>query len=62
MIHFLQRLIEPTAILMLFVAIVSIFGYACPGFISRATSGSLWLLWLLLGVLAVIAWIFLVFS
>ena len=60
--HFLQALLQPHAVLMLFVAVVCLVGYGFPGYQARATGGLLWLLWLLIGVLALVSWVLLVFS
>lgn len=54
--HFLVALIQPHAVLMLFVAAACLCGYAVPGYRERATSGFFWLLWLLIGVLALVSW------
>lgn len=62
MMQFLQRLIQPDAVLMLFIALACLLGYAVPGYQARATGGFLWLLWLLVGVIALISWIFLMFA
>lgn len=59
---FFQHLIQPTAIIMLFIVAVCLFGYGIPGYVSRSTVGHYWLGWLLVGVLAAIAWVILVFG
>ena len=56
--HFLQNCLNPTAILMLFVAAVCLLGYGIPGY----KDGFYWLIWLFIGILAIIAWVILVAS
>jgi len=56
MMHFLQNCIQPNAVLMLFVAVSCLFGYALPNRQERF----FWLLWIFIGILALIAWAFLV--
>jgi|SwirhirootsSR2_FD_contig_21_26853039_length_241_multi_2_in_0_out_0_1 hypothetical protein len=60
MMHFLQNCLNPTAILMLFVAASCLAGYAFPGY--KSQSSFLWLLWLAVGILALVSWIMLVAS
>jgi len=59
---FFHRLIQPDAVLMLFVAVLCLLGYGYPGFRERATVGLYWLIWLIVGILALVAWVLLVFS
>jgi len=59
MIEWLHRCIQPTAVLMLFIAAVCILGYGYPAWTAKT---SWWLLWLFIGVLAAIAWTLLVFT
>lgn len=58
---FLQHCIQPDAILMLFVAIVSFVGYGYPA-VRQANPWPLWLLWLFVGILAIVSWVVLVLS
>lgn len=58
MLHFLQNCIQPTAVGMLAVAILFLFGYAYPGY--KGGGSLIWLLYLFVGVIATIAWLFLV--
>ena len=60
---FLQRVIEPHAVMMFVLALICLCGYGYAGYRNRATDGSfLWLLWLLGGIMAIVAWCILVFS
>lgn len=60
--HFLLNLLQPHAVLMLFVTCVCLLGYGYPGYQGRATSGFFWLIWLIVGILALVSWVLLVFS
>ncbi len=60
--HFLLALLQPHAVLMLFVAVVCLLGYGFPGYKERSTVGFFWLIWLLIGILALVSWVILVFS
>lgn len=60
--EFLHRLIQPDAVLMLFVAVLCLLGYGLPGFQTRGTGGFVFVVWLLVGILALVAWVLLVFS
>ena len=60
--HFLVNCLKPDAVLMLFVALMSLIGYGYPGYQARENQGLVWLLWLCLGILAVVAWITLVIA
>ncbi len=52
---FLHRLIQPDAVLMLFVAVLCLLGYGLPGYQARATGGFVFVVWLLIGILALVA-------
>jgi len=60
--HFLLSLLQPHAVMCLFIAVACLFGYAYPGYMARTNGSFIWLLWLIVGVLAAIAWIILVIS
>jgi len=60
MMQFLMNCIDPSAVTMLFIAVVCLIGYGFPGY--QARNGYLWLLWLFIGILAAIAWVFIVGS
>lgn len=60
--HFILALLNPHAVMCLFIACVCLLGYGVPGYQARATSGFFWLLWLIVGILALVAWVILVFS
>ena len=55
------RVLEPDAILMLFVAVLCLAVHAYPGFSGYRTSrkGFWWVLYLIVGILALIEWIIL---
>lgn len=62
MTHFLRALIDPTAVLMLFVLLYALSVHAVVGFRQR-TGAIIWpILWVILAVVAFIAWAFIVFS
>ena len=56
----MQNCLNPTAILMLFVAASCLLGWGYPGY--KNHDGFFWLIWLFVGILAVIAWVTLVAS
>lgn len=60
--HFILALLNPHAVLMLFVAVVCLLGFGLPGYQGRATGGFVWLIWLIIGILALVSWVILVFS
>ena len=60
--HFLLNCLQPHAIMMLFIAVISLFGYGFPGYRDRSSSGFFWLIWLITGILALVAWVMLVAS
>jgi len=60
--HFLQNCLEPAAVMMLFVAVISLVGYGFPGYRGRDTLGFVWLIWLILGILALVSWVIIVAS
>lgn len=60
--HFLQNCLRPDAVLMLFVAIISLLGYGFPGYKGRENTGFYWLIWLILGILAIVSWVTIVAS
>jgi hypothetical protein len=60
--HFLLSLLQPHAVLMLFVAAICLLGYGFPSYKERSTVGFFWILWLLIGILALVSWVILVFS
>lgn len=62
MIEFLQRALNPLAVLMLYVAAECLIFKVFPGYQARATGGFWWLIWLFVGVLAAVSWILLVFA
>jgi NADH:ubiquinone oxidoreductase subunit 6 (subunit J) len=59
---FLLNCLKPDAVMMLFVAVISLVGYGYPGYQGRASGGWPWLLWLIIGVLAIVSWVLLVVS
>jgi NADH:ubiquinone oxidoreductase subunit 6 (subunit J) len=59
---FLINCLKPDAVMMLFVAIISLVGYGFPGYKGRAEGGFFFLLWLFVGILALVSWIMLVAS
>jgi NADH:ubiquinone oxidoreductase subunit 6 (subunit J) len=60
--HFLQNCLEPNAVMMLFVAVMSLLGYGWNGYKGRSESGFFWLVWLILGILALVSWVIIVAS
>lgn len=60
--HFLQNCLQPDAVLMLFVFVISLFGYGYPGYRERSTVGFFFLIWLIIGILALVSWVILVAS
>lgn len=60
--HFLQNCLQPNAVLMLFVAVISLLGYGYPGYQGRNTGGLFWLIWLVVGILSLVSWVILVAS
>jgi NADH:ubiquinone oxidoreductase subunit 6 (subunit J) len=60
--HFLMNCLQPDAVMMLFVAVISLVGYGFPGYRGRDTLGLTWLLWLIIGILAIVSWFLLVVS
>ena len=62
---FLMNCLKPDAVMMLFVFVISLFGYGFPGYRSRSTAedgGFFWLIWLIIGILALVSWVMLVAS
>jgi hypothetical protein len=59
---FLQNCLKPDAIMMLFVAVISLVGYTVPGYRGRETGGLYWLIWLIIGILALVSWVLLVIA
>jgi len=59
---FLHNCIQPDAVTMFVLALICLCGYGYPGYVSRSSSGFVWLLWLIGGILAVVAWVLLVIS
>ena len=57
---FLIKCLKPDAVMMLFVAVISLVGYGFPGYQGRTTGGFIWLIWLLVGILALVSWVMLV--
>jgi hypothetical protein len=62
--HFLLNCLQPHAVMVLFIAIISLIGYGVPGYRVRGEEGGgfAWWLWLLLGILALVSWVMLVAS
>lgn len=65
--HFLHTIIEPTAVLLLFVFLYAISTQAYPAFRARTASETpaIWIwpiLWIILAIVAFIAWCFIVFG
>jgi len=57
---FLMNCLKPDAVMMLFVAVISLVGYGFPGYRGRANGGFFWLIWLIVGILALVSWVILV--
>jgi len=57
---FLLNCLKPDAVLMLFIAVISLLGYGFPGYRGRETAGFAWLIWLIVGILALVSWVILV--
>jgi hypothetical protein len=63
--HFLHAIIDPTAVLMLFVVLyaLSVHAWGYYGNRETRTGLALWpILWIILAILAFIAWAFIVFA
>jgi NADH:ubiquinone oxidoreductase subunit 6 (subunit J) len=59
---FLTNCLKPDAVMMLFVAVISLVGYGFPGYRGRVNGGFIWLIWLIVGILALVSWIILVIT
>jgi hypothetical protein len=59
---FIMNCLQPDAVMMLFVAVISLVGYGFPGYRGRGESGGgfFWLIWLIVGILALASWVRLV--
>ena len=57
---FLMNCLKPDAVMMLFVAVISLVGYGVPGYRGRGDGGFFWLIRLIVGILALVSWVMLV--